>query len=304
MPTCWWHPDRRTGLRCARCERYACPECLREASVGFQCIDCVQSARREHRTQQARYRRSGFGYRTVAGARASARVVVTPVLIALNVLAFAVTAAQSQSLIGNWNGSALFNDAVLASPLVAFYDQWWRLLGSGFLHFGPLHLAVNMLALWMLGRDLELLLGKVRYLAVYLVSLLGGSVAVFAFEDLEKYTAGASGAVYGILGGVLVAVLRLRLNLAPVLTIIVINLVISFSIPGISLLGHLGGLATGALATVAMVYAPEKGRIAVQAGAVVVLLLALVGLAVFRDTQLTGQLCEQFPGSCVAALGR
>lgn len=288
VPTCWWHPDRRTGLRCARCERYACPDCLREAAVGYQCIDCVDSARREHRANQARYRKSGFGYRTVAGARASATAVVTPVLIALNVLVFAATAAQSQSLMGN-AAAALFQQWVLAPPAVAIGD-WWRLLTSGFLHYGLLHLGVNMLALWILGKDLELLLGKLRYLSVYLLSLLGGGTAVYVFGGAFTATAGASGAVYGLMGGLLIAVLRLKLRLAPVLGIIVINLVITVSIPGISLLGHLGGLVIGALATAAMLYAPQARRVVVQTSVLVALAVVLVILVVGRTTVLSPEL--------------
>ncbi|MPY78982.1 MAG: rhomboid family intramembrane serine protease [Actinophytocola sp.] len=293
MNTCWWHPNRQTGLRCVRCERPACPECLREASVGYQCVDCVNAARRQAKTQATAYRKSGFGYRTVAGAPASSQAVMTPVLIAVNVIAFAVTAAQAQSLMSN-QASPLFRDGTLFTPAVAVNDEWWRLVTSGFLHFGPFHLVVNMLALWLLGRDLELLLGKVRYTAVYLLSLLGGSAAVFAFESLEKSTAGASGAVYGVLGGVLVAVLRLKLNATPVIGIIAINLFISVQIEAISLLGHLGGLVIGALATAAMVYAPERRRVAMQTTVGVLLLAAIVGIVLTRDAQLTTDyICSQ-----------
>ncbi|MGH3519683.1 MAG: rhomboid family intramembrane serine protease [Haloechinothrix sp.] len=289
-PTCWWHPDRQTGLRCTRCERSACPDCLREASVGFQCIDCVAAGRRQHRVRQASYRKSGFGYRTVAGARASARPIVTPVLIALNVLAYLVTVAQSQSVMGNAN-SGLFQQGVLLPPAIAIGDLW-RLFTSGFLHYGPLHLAVNMLALWFLGRDLELLLGKVRYLAVYLLALLGGGVAVYALEDINSFTAGASGAVYGMLGGVLVAAVRLKLNLAPIIGIILINLVISVSIPQISLLGHLGGLIAGAVLTVAMVYAPERRRTVVQTAAGMVAAILLLVVVAARTSSLAPGLVE------------
>ena len=291
--TCWWHPDRQTGLRCVRCGRYACPDCLREASVGYQCVDCVHAARRQAKTQASAHRRSGFGYRTVAGARAASRVVVTPVLIGLNVVVYLATAVQAQSLMAN-QSAPMFEDGTLFTPFVAMNDEWWRLVTSGFLHFGLLHLAVNMLALWVLGRDLELLLGRVRYLGVYLLSLLGGSVAVFAFESLNTSTAGASGAVYGVLGGVLVAVLRLKLNPMPVIGVIAINLFISVQIPGISLLGHLGGLVIGALATAAMVYAPERRRVTMQATVAGLLLVALVGIVVTRDAQLTADvICRQ-----------
>lgn len=283
--TCWWHPDRPTGLRCTRCERYACPDCLRDAAVGYQCVDCVTVARRQQKAQAVAHRRSGFGYRTVAGARATSQIFVTPALIALNVAVYLITAVQAQSPMSN-QVSAVFEDGVLFTPLVVFADEWWRLVTSGFLHYGPLHLLMNMLALWIIGRDLEMLLGNVRYLTLYTLSLLGGSMAVLVFDELDRATAGASGAVYGLLGGLLVAAVRLRLNLTPIVLIIALNLYISIAIPGISLLGHLGGLAVGALVTAAMVYAPEKGRTAIQLGAVLTVLVALGLMAVMRDGQL------------------
>ncbi|MEU6641456.1 rhomboid family intramembrane serine protease [Saccharomonospora sp. NPDC046836] len=293
LPGCWWHPSRQTGLRCVRCNRPACPDCLREASVGYQCIDCVQAAQREHRAHSARYRRAGYGARTVAGARVTQRPVVTPALIAINVLVYVVTVVQARSLMDN-NRSALFDDGVLWPLGIVAHDEWWRLFSSGFLHYGLLHIALNMLALWVLGRDLELLLGRARYLAVYFVSMLGGAVAVFTFGGANTGTAGASGAIYGLMGALFVAVLRLRLNPGPAVGIILLNLVISISIPGISLLGHVGGLVVGALAMVAMVYAPEKNRLVYQAGALALVTVALIGLLVYRDSQL----CSAY-GLCV-----
>jgi membrane associated rhomboid family serine protease len=268
--------------------------------VGYQCIDCVQAGRRRQRDEGKRYHSAGFGARTVAGARVAERPVITPVLIALNVLVYLVTAVQARSPMDN-ELSPLFLDGMLWSPSIAFEGEWWRLLTSGFLHFGPIHVAVNMFSLWILGRDVELLLGKARFTAVYFVSMLGGSVAVFAFDDPGIRTAGASGAIYGLLGAILVAVLRLRLNPTQAVGIIVLNLIISVSLPGISLLGHLGGLVVGALATAAMVYAPAKGRVAWQGGALVVLLAALVVLFLWRDAELGRQVCGLVGGrvACV-----
>ncbi|PXY31727.1 rhomboid family intramembrane serine protease [Prauserella muralis] len=290
LPGCWWHPNRQTGLRCVRCDRPACPDCLREASVGYQCVDCVQAGRQQQRVQAVQYRRAGYGARTVAGARLSQRAVVTPALIAVNVLVYVVTAVQARSPMNN-DSSQLFADGVLWPAGIVVRDEWWRLVTSGFLHYGLIHIGMNMLALWILGRDLEILLGKVRFLAVYAVSLLGGAAAVFVFEDIRTGTAGASGAIYGLMGALLVAVLRLRLNPGAAIGIIVLNLILSVSIPGISLLGHLGGLVVGALAMAAMVYAPEKQRVVYQAGTVLVLTAALAGLVVYRDAQLAAQLC-------------
>lgn len=279
-PACWWHPTRQTPLSCVRCGRPACPDCLREAPVGHQCIDCVHAARQAHRRLA----------RAPVGGQVSARPVVTPVLIALNLLMYVITTVQARSPVDN-DQSRLFEDWVLWPRAVAGADQWWRLVTSGFLHFGPIHIGVNMIALWVLGQDLERLLGRARFIAVYLVALLGGGVSVYLFDDSNRPTAGASGAIYGLLGGILVVVLKLRLNPMPAIAMIVLNLVITLSIPNISLLGHLGGLVVGALVTAAIVYAPAKGRLAWQVAPVVMLVVALVALVWYRDAQLSGVTC-------------
>lgn len=284
QPRCVRHPDRPTLLACSRCGRPACPECLRPASVGQHCVDCVAAAERS--TPQAR---------TIAGAPVRSdrpSPIVTYVLIALNVLVFGITAAQSGSVMANEQGSALFLDWALWPPIIAAHGEYIRILGSGFLHFGLLHLAVNMFALWVIGRDTELVLGRARYLSVYLVSILGGSAAVM-FMETGAVTAGASGAVFGLLGAQAVILLRLRRSPAPVLTIVGLNVIISITIPGISLWGHLGGLVAGAAATAALLYAPQylgagtdRDRI-VRTGwtalvAVVVVTLLAIVLAVVR----------------------
>ena len=267
---CVRHPDRPTGLRCVRCDRSACPECLRPAAVGFQCVDCVTEGRRTQRYST-----------TVAVARPSGRDLVIPVLIAVNAAVFVVTVAQAGSLFGN-AASSLFQQWAL-SPLAVAGGQLWRLLTSGFLHFGPVHLAFNMIALWVIGRDLETVLGRGRLITVYLVSLLGGSAAVFALEDVQSLTAGASGAVYGLMGGLAVVLLRLRRSPGPALGIIAINVLITFVVPALSLLGHLGGLAFGTAATAAMVYAPATRRVPVQVAAAAALIAVIVGLVLTAD---------------------
>lgn len=244
-PVCVRHPDRATGLACTRCGRPACPECLRPASVGQHCVDCLRQDQR-----------SAPQVRTVAGARAgaAAKPFVTYALIALNLAVFALTAAQASSVVDNQR-SRLFLEWVLFPPAVA-QGEWWRVIGSGFLHYGPLHLLVNMFALYIVGRDCELVLGRVRYLLVYLVSLLGGSAGVMVFAQ-DSLTAGASGAVYGLFGAVTVVLIRLRQNPNQMLIVIGINVVISLSLPGISLWGHLGGLAAGTLATLGVLFLPQ-----------------------------------------------
>lgn len=286
-PTCWWHPDRKTGLRCTRCERYACTDCLREASVGYQCIDCVATGRREDKAREVAHRRAGFGHRTVAGARHSRQLVVTPLLIAVNVLVFVVTVIQAQSLVDN-EASQVFVGSSLLTPVMAA-GEWWRLVTAGFLHFGPIHLLMNMLALYILGRELEPILGRARFVALYALSLVGGSAAVFAFADERAQTAGASGAVFGLLGAILIAAIRLKLDLTWILAMVGLNVAISF-VPGVSLLGHAGGFITGALVMAALVYAPERNRMPVQVGTIVLVAAALAGFIIWRDAQFPADL--------------
>ncbi|UYP19049.1 rhomboid family intramembrane serine protease [Rhodococcus sp. Z13] len=284
QPRCVHHPDRPTLLACSRCGRPACPECLRPASVGQHCVDCVVAAQRS--APQAR---------TIAGAPVRTNrptPIVTYALIALNVLIFGITAAQSGSVLNNERGSSLFIDWALWPPIIAANGDWFRLLGSGFLHFGPIHLAVNMFALWVIGRDTELILGRARYLSVYLLSILGGSAAVMLLQT-GAVTAGASGAVFGLMGAQAIILLRLRRSPTPVLTVVGLNVLISVTIPGISLWGHLGGLVAGAATTAALLYAPQylgagtdRDRIVrtgwFALGAVAVVILVVIALAVLR----------------------
>ncbi|AOS60867.1 rhomboid family intramembrane serine protease [Actinoalloteichus hymeniacidonis] len=283
LPGCVRHPDRATGLSCTRCGRPACPECLRDASVGSQCVDCISEGARTTRRPK-----------TLAGAPVGAKPIVVPVLIALNVVVYLITAAQAGNPMGN-AASELFGAWALWPPMVAA-GEWWRLFTSGFLHFGLLHLALNMFALWVLGRDLELLLGRLRFIAVYLVSLMGGGIAVYLFGELQVQVAGASGAVFGLMGGIAIAAIRLKVNPRQALMVIGINLVISITIPGISLLGHVGGLVVGALATAGMVFAPRQRRDAVQIGVVVALIALLVVAFLIREAQLGEWTCMTIDG--------
>jgi membrane associated rhomboid family serine protease len=266
---CVRHPDRATALSCTRCGRPACPECLHEASVGHQCVDCIAEGRRRTRRDV-----------TTAGTRPGGRPTVTSLLIAVNVAVFAWTVVTSGSV--NRNSTApLFGDWALV-PGAVTDGEWWRLLTGGFLHFGPIHLLFNMWALWVIGRDVESALGHGRYLAVYLVSLLGGSAGVMLLTTPGANVAGASGAVFGLMGALAVLLRRLRVPLGQVGGVIAVNLVITFLIPGISVAGHLGGLATGAAATAALVYAPRERRVPVQAAALVGLALLLLAAVALR----------------------
>lgn len=264
METCVRHPDRPTGVKCARCERPACPECLREAPVGYQCVDCVNEGRRTQRRPV-----------TIAGAQLNSRLVVVPIIVVINIAVFAFNAYQAQSISQN-AASPSFREWVL-DPVKVQNGEWWRLITSGFLHIGFTHLALNMVSLWIIGRELEVVFGKVRFLALYLVSMIGGSAAVYILS--ASGAAGASGAIYGLMGALLVTVIRLKLPLGQVIAVIVLNLALSFS--GLFLISweaHIGGLITGAAVAVGFLYPPAQVRNQVQTATVIGVLVVLVGL--------------------------
>jgi membrane associated rhomboid family serine protease len=216
----------------------------------------------------------------MAGGPASGKPLVVPALIVVNTAVFLFTVVQAASLQDNYR-AGLFGAWVLDPPDVAA-GEWWRLLTAGFLHYGPIHLVFNMLALWFIGRDLELVLGRTRFLAVYLVSLLGGSAAAFVIGSPGTAVAGASGAVFGLMGGLAVVLRRLRRPPGPAFTLIAVNVVISILLPGISLLGHLGGLVVGAAATALLVYAPRRNQRAWQAGGLCALVVLLAAAMMAR----------------------
>ncbi len=206
------------------------------AAVGFQCPDCVKSG-------MNRTRQWSVGARTP--------LVVTPTLIGLNVLVWFVVVAATGD-ISLWGGevTTVHRDFALHGPSVDNGD-YWRLVTSGFLHYGLLHLGMNMLVLWWLGRTLEPAIGGLRLLMIYSVALLGGSLGALVLDPgLRVATAGASGAVFGLGGAVVVAERTFRLDRqdSGVLGFLLINIVISLAIPGISMGGHIGGLLLGVLA--------------------------------------------------------
>nr|WP_223291297.1 rhomboid family intramembrane serine protease [Gordonia malaquae] len=242
---CYRHTDRPTALSCTRCGRSACHECLRPASVGQHCLDCIAQDAASARVTSP----------TPAVSSANAKPIVTYTLIAINVVVFAAVLLQAGGTTLFY--SSIYREGVLISG-AGFDDQYWRLLTSGFLHQSVPHLAINMFSLYIIGADLERALGRGRYLAIYLVSLLGGSAAVMAFQSGVTATAGASGAIYGLMGALLILLLRVKAPVQTVLGVIAINIVISVTIPGISLFGHLGGLVFGAAAAGVVVWLPAR----------------------------------------------
>ena len=274
-PRCYRHPERETWVSCTRCERPICPECLRPASVGFQCPDCVQQG-------NATVRRASAPY---GGAIVARPGVVSLILGLLNVVAFVVTVATAPGGLTGNTGSRLFDELELVPIRVAVDGEYWRLLGSAFLHIGLLHLAGNLLALAIVGPALERVFGWWRFLAIYLVSALGGSVAVYLFGSPFGAVAGASGAIYGLFAATLIVVRKLGLDARFMVLAVALNFAVSFA-PGISLLGHLGGFVTGGLLTLAMVYAPKASRTSLQILAVGVILAVMVSTVLIRTDML------------------
>jgi membrane associated rhomboid family serine protease len=210
------------------------------ASVGFQCPECIREGRA---TVRAPRRRGGL---QAAGRRWG---VVTLSLIAVNVAMFLVTAGSAAvvgaSPLDNYL-SPVFGD-LSQWPIFVQSGEWWRLITAAFLHVGLLHLVLNMLALLVFGAELERQLGRWRFLGIYLIAVLGGAAAIQLLGDPVRPVAGASTAIYGLLGALGVLMLARRQDVRGLLTLLVINVLISF-LPGVSLLGHLGGLVAGAAA--------------------------------------------------------
>lgn len=268
--TCYRHPDRVTYVRCSRCNRYICPECMRSAAVGHQCVDCVNTGAKTIRQP-----------RTQFGGRPSATPVVTYTLIAVNVVMFVL---QNVSV-------DVQRALVMHSGAVAAEGELYRLLTSAFLHYGLTHLLFNMWALYVVGPPLEAALGRLRFSALYFVSALGGSVLVYLLSSVNAATAGASGAIFGLFGATFVVGKRLNLDVRWVVAIIGLNLVFTFIIPlfssvNISWQGHLGGLITGAVVAAAYAYAPQKSRNLVQAGVTVAILVLFAVLIWWRTAVL------------------
>ncbi|MFF7339025.1 rhomboid family intramembrane serine protease [Streptomyces sp. NPDC008163] len=279
---CYRHPDRETAVRCVRCDRPICPDCMVDASVGFQCPDCVrQGSGTGHGASAARPR-------TLAGGVVAADPrLITKILLGINVAVF-VAAAVNGALIDHLEllGRDVFTDD---GPLEGVAEgQPYRLVTAMFLHEAPWHLAFNMLGLWWLGGPLEAVLGRVRFLSLYLLSGLAGSALTYWLAEPNQPSLGASGAIYGLLGATAVLMRRLNYDMRPVIAIFVLNLIITFN-PwgGIAWQAHVGGLIAGVLIGIGMVHAPRERRDLVQFGTCALVLVAVVLIVVTRTAALT-----------------
>jgi membrane associated rhomboid family serine protease len=249
-PHCYRHPDRETRVSCSECGRPICEDCMTFAPVGIRCPDHANIGAAKPTPA-----------RTIQSVRRTTRSVTAPatmVLIALNVVIYMITAAQGGGI--NLPGGKLFYDWALQGAAVSNGD-WWRLVTAMFLHGSIFHILFNMLALYWLGTIIEQALGTPRFLLVYFVSGLAGSAGALWFSSPLEVTVGASGAIFGLIGALLILeYLSTGSLMGQAMVLIVVNLALTFAVPGISIGGHVGGLAGGIVATYALMRYPVPPR--------------------------------------------
>ncbi|MFF4800144.1 rhomboid family intramembrane serine protease [Streptomyces sp. NPDC001351] len=281
LPGCYRHPDRETGIRCTRCERPICPECMVNASVGFQCPECARGD-------------SGTGHspaaarpRTIAGGTVTADPrLLTKILIGINVAVFIAVHVQPSLLdhlvlIGEWPPAPFKTTQGVAD------GEWYRLVTAMFTHQQLWHIAFNMLSLWWLGGPLEAALGRARYLSLYFASGLAGSALTYLLASPTQASLGASGAIFGLFGATAVLMRRLNYDMRPIIALLVINLIFTFGWSNIAWQAHIGGLVAGVITGYAMVHAPREHRALVQYGTCALVLVVVVVLTLVRTAQLT-----------------
>jgi membrane associated rhomboid family serine protease len=243
---------------------------MRSAPVGFQCPDCIGEAARTVRQPV-----------TVAGGGMITKPYVTWTLIGFTVAIFVVQLAAGINSVAEDFGMWPFG--------IALYGEWWRLMTAAFLHGSWLHIAFNMYVLFVLGPTLERALGHARFIVLYLVAALGGSVASYAFSDPRTVSVGASGAIFGLMGALIVAGRRMRWDITQVLVLLGLNVIIGFLSPEVDWRAHFGGLVIGALVAAIFVWTPppfRSARLLWQALGVLSILGALVVMTMWRTGQL------------------
>ncbi len=293
VPVCYRHPGRESHIRCQRCGRPICPDCMRDAAVGFQCPECVAEGKRTTRSGRTAY----------GGLRPSNASITSFVLIGLNIAVW--LAIQVNDRLVDWlslhaggycqvaEGSVPATQTLCENTPGTTWvpgvvdGAYWQLITSAFTHQEVWHIGFNMLALYVLGPQLEMLLGRVRFLALYLLSALTASALVLWAAPEWQYTLGASGAVFGLMGALLVVALKMRGEVQQVLLWIGINFLFTFTVSNISWQGHLGGFVGGVVIAGVLVYAPRRQRTLVQVIGLVAVALVTVLAVVARVAALS-----------------
>ncbi len=266
---CYRHPDREAYVRCQRCERLICPDCQVEASVGFLCVEDAGGSQRQNNVRALRF--------------APGRPGITQLLIAINVALYALQILTNGTL-----------TSYLYYVPIATLIEPWRMITAGFIHSDSLfsdpssvlHILLNMYSLWIFGQVLEPMLGRARFLALYLISIFGGSVAVLWFGNVMGGVVGASGGIFGLMGAYFVVLRSLGVNSNSMVGVIGINLVFTFLNPGISWQAHVGGLVIGALVTYVYSQTRNVSQQKVQTIALIAISVALVAASYIRAEQI------------------
>jgi membrane associated rhomboid family serine protease len=263
--TCYRHPDRQTGRRCTRCGRPACPECLKEASVGSHCVDCVKDAAPSTRQRVGVFTRNE-------------NMLATKAIVGITVAAFIVIGLRDANFNGNGRTAA---DLWLFGPKVQ-QGQWWRIFTTSIVHAGLLHLFFNMVLLWIVGKLLEPGAGPVRFGLIYVVSVAAGSAAALIAQP-HVAAVGASGGVFGVAAAATIVMQRQGVRFwdtgfGPLL---VINLVLDYFTPQISIAAHIGGAIGGLLVAEAMLQSRKAGHpeLGIVGGLAVGVIAVVVALA-------------------------
>ena len=246
METCYRHSGRETGVSCSNCGRPICPDCMTATAVGMRCPECAPGPTR---VQKA------------ASTLDTDTPYLTYILIGIcTMVEIGVLTGGSEVAGGGILASPLGQDGALFGPAVAEGDVW-RLVTSAFLHSGLFHLGINMFILWQLGTMMEPAIGRLRFALIYFVSMLCGSFGVLLLSPMSP-TVGASGAVFGLMSAAVIYMRHRGIDpMASGLPLwIGLNLVITFTIPGISIGGHLGGLIGGALVALVLFELPRAAR--------------------------------------------
>jgi membrane associated rhomboid family serine protease len=272
--TCYRHPTESTGVHCTRCGRPICPDCMTPAPVGHHCPECVAEGRRATRRLGPILRRPRSA---------------TVVILAINLIVFAV-----EVVLGGSTSLQVLVDMGAMVPILVAQGEYWRLVTAMFLHVGILHLAFNSFGLYLFGSLIEGVLGAARFIAIYLITGVCASAASFAFSPPGTAAAGASGAVFGLLGAWLAFNLRRRslslaqANIQGALMLIGINLALGFLLPGIDNIAHLGGLAAGLGAGFAAEGAgrSETSRLVTQVAGFAALMVVAAALTAWRAGEL------------------
>jgi membrane associated rhomboid family serine protease len=272
---CYRHPDRQSYVLCQRCGRTICAECQTPAAVGVHCPECMRESR------QGAPRTRPAVLTSVRRLAQPGTPVVTYTIMALCVIVFAAEVLTGQ-LVGP--GSPIVDALRYYPPYTSI--QPWRMLTSLFVHGSILHILFNMYSLFVLGPELERLVGRWRFLALFVLSGLGGSVAVL-LSSPNSAVIGASGAIFGLFGAYFVIARHLGGNSRQLIIVIVINLVIGFVVPGIAWQAHVGGLLIGALVAFALVRTRDRQKRGIQLLSLAGVFVVLLG-ATFAGVQLIG----------------